>query len=53
MVFVNAWGILHDEGYFSNPLAFNPDCFLGLNQPGSADSSRGATVADTTPSIDP
>ncbi|KAG8859729.1 hypothetical protein FRB96_004303 [Tulasnella sp. 330] len=38
-VFVNVWGILHDEHRFPDPSTFNPDRFLNMNR--SDDDSAG------------
>ncbi|KAG8885350.1 hypothetical protein FRB97_001425 [Tulasnella sp. 331] len=41
IVFVNAWGILHDEHHFPDPFVFKPERFLSGNQ-----GDAGATTID-------
>ncbi|KAG8859727.1 hypothetical protein FRB96_004301 [Tulasnella sp. 330] len=44
MVFVNAWGILHDENNFADPSTFNPDRFLNMNQPNHDNHDNAAST---------
>ncbi|KAG8979553.1 hypothetical protein FRB94_011294 [Tulasnella sp. JGI-2019a] len=42
MVFVNAWGILHDQRHFPDPMTFNPDRYLdSTTSNGNGDSTEG------------
>ncbi|KAG9013627.1 hypothetical protein FRB94_001732 [Tulasnella sp. JGI-2019a] len=53
MIIVNAWGILHDEHHFTDPLTFNPERFLNSNQQRKADHDGGEVRGHTKSIIDP